>query len=382
MTNEIKLPRRILHVVGARPNFMKIAPIMHEMNRYPDRFEQMLVHTGQHYDANMSRVFFEELEIPRPDVNLEVGSGSHAQQTALIMQRFEPVLLDYQPDWVVVPGDVNSTIACALVASKLGVKVAHVESGLRSFDRTMPEEINRILTDHLADLLFTTEPSGKVNLQKEGIAAEKIHFVGNTMIDTLVRLLPKAEARWPGLQERLGLDQYVLVTLHRPSNVDDPETLREIMVALLEISQQVPVIFPVHPRTRQRIATLGFLDLNSRTGVEPGQNSPKLKFIDPLGYLDFLVMQTHAKLVLTDSGGIQEETTYLGIPCLTARPNTERPITVTQGTNMLVGDEPGAITHEALAALNNYARFGQVPELWDGRAASRIAAVINTTMSH
>jgi UDP-N-acetylglucosamine 2-epimerase (non-hydrolysing) len=248
--------KRILHVVGARPNFMKIAPIMHEMAQHPADFEQILVHTGQHYDASMSQVFFDELELPKPDVNLEVGSGSHAQQTALIMQRFEPVVLDYKPDWVLVPGDVNSTVACALVASKLGVKVAHVESGLRSFDRTMPEEINRILTDHLADLLFTTEASGNENLRREGIPEEKIRFVGNTMIDTLVRLLPKAEARWPGLQARFGLDRFVLVTLHRPSNVDDPATLGEIVSALCQISREIPVVFPVHPRTRQHLARL------------------------------------------------------------------------------------------------------------------------------
>lgn len=312
--------KRILHVVGARPNFMKIAPIMREMAKYPDSLEQILVHTGQHYDANMSQIFFDELDLPRPDVNLEVGSGSHAQQTALIMQRFEPVLLDYRPDWILVPGDVNSTVACALVASKVGVKVAHVEAGLRSFDRSMPEEINRVVTDHLADLLFTTEPSANENLRREGIPEDKIRFVGNTMIDTLVRLLPKAEARWPGLQARFGLERYVLVTLHRPSNVDDPTTLSEIMAALSDISRQITVIFPMHPRTRQRVASLDIaLPVDG------------LMLIEPLGYLDFLVLEAHASLVLTDSGGVQEETTYLGVPCLTARPNTERPVTIKSG---------------------------------------------------
>jgi UDP-N-acetylglucosamine 2-epimerase (non-hydrolysing) len=274
--------KRILHVVGARPNFMKIAPIMREMAQYPDQFEQILVHTGQHYDANMSQVFFDELDLPRPDVNLEVGSGSHAVQTAEVMTRFEPVLLDFKPDWMIVPGDVNSTLACTLVAAKLGFKVAHVEAGLRSFDRTMPEEINRVLTDHLADLLFTTEQSGSENLQKEGIPAEKIHFVGNTMIDTLVRLLPRAEARWPELQERLGLDQYMLVTLHRPSNVDEPETLREIMLALLEISLQIPVIFPVHPRTRQRITDLNLVDSQSLDKFGRSFERHNLQLTEPL----------------------------------------------------------------------------------------------------
>jgi UDP-N-acetylglucosamine 2-epimerase (non-hydrolysing) len=354
--------KRVLHVVGARPNFMKIAPIMHEMAQHPDGFEQILVHTGQHYDANMSQVFFDELEMPKPDVNLEVGSGSHAQQTAQIMQRFEPVLLEYKPDWVLVPGDVNSTVACALVASKLGVKVAHVEAGLRSFDRTMPEEINRVLTDHLADLLFTTEPSGNENLRNEGIAKDKIHFVGNTMIDTLVRLLPKAEARWPGLQTQFGLGRYVLVTLHRPSNVDDPATLGEIMAALSKISRQTKVVFPVHPRTRQRIAGLSIaFDCNNLTLTEP------------LGYLDFLALEAHASLVLTDSGGVQEETTYLGVPCLTTRPNTERPVTITQGTNRLAANhatELNSAATECLAAPSFSTALR--PPLWDGHAAQRI----------
>lgn len=344
---------------------MKIAPIMREMAKYPDVFEQILVHTGQHYDANMSQVFFEELEMPRPDVNLEVGSGSHAQQTAMIMQRFEPVLLEYKPDWMFVPGDVNSTVACALVASKLGVKVAHVEAGLRSFDRTMPEEINRIVTDHLADLLFTTEPSADANLRNEGIPLEKIRFLGNTMIDTLVRLLPKAEARWPELQRRYGLDaRYVLVTLHRPSNVDDATTLREIMTALVEISRQISVAFPVHPRTQQHIAGL---DL-----VNPQSTIQNLQLLEPLGYLDFLALEAHASLVLTDSGGVQEETTYLGVPCLTARPNTERPVTVTVGTNRLVASQARALGVEMARTLKTPLAERSRPELWDGIAAGRI----------
>jgi UDP-N-acetylglucosamine 2-epimerase (non-hydrolysing) len=349
---------------------MKIAPIYQVMKENQGLFLQLLVHTGQHYDANMSQVFFEELGLPRPDVNLEVGSGSHAQQTALIMQRFEPVVLDYQPDWVIVPGDVNSTLACALVASKLGVKVAHVEAGLRSFDRTMPEEINRMMTDHLADLLFTTEPSGNENLRREGIPEEKIRFVGNTMIDTLVRLLPKAEARWSGLRKRLRVDErYVLVTLHRPSNVDNPATLREIMTALVEISHKVPLIFPVHPRTRQRIAALGL--------AGPQSAIANLTFLEPLGYLDFLALEAHASLVLTDSGGVQEETTYLGVPCLTARPNTERPVTITQGTNRLVASVAAELRIAAQAALAEPSvRDISRPERWDGNAAGRIAMAI------
>lgn len=354
--------KRILHIVGARPNFMKMAPIIHEMNKYPQEFEQILVHTGQHYDEKMSGVFFEELGMPQPDINLEVGSGSHAWQTAEIMKRFEPVLLDFQPDWLFIPGDVNSTLACALVASKLGVKVAHVEAGLRSFDRTMPEEINRIVTDHLSDLLFTTEPSGHENLQREGIPAEKIHFVGNTMIDTLVRLLPKAEARWPGLQTQFGLGRYVLVTLHRPSNVDAPETLGEIMAALLEVSHQAQVVFPVHPRTRQRITNLG-------TALDCGN----LTLTEPLGYLDFLALEAHASLVLTDSGGVQEETTYLGVPCLTVRPNTERPVTITEGTNQLIASNAIELSNAARESLSATSDSTvHQPALWDGCAAQRI----------
>lgn len=359
-----------MHVVGARPNYMKIAPIMHHMAQYSAIFEQILVHTGQHYDANMSQIFFEEMEIPPPDVSLEVGSGTHAQQTALIMQRFEPVILSYKPDWVLVPGDVNSTVACALVASKLGVKVAHVEAGLRSFDRAMPEEINRVLTDHLADLLFTTEPSGNENLKREGIPVENIRFVGNTMIDTLIKLLPKAEARWPILKERFGFERYILVTLHRPSNVDEPDTLRTIMSALIEISKQVPVIFPVHPRTQQRIVNLG-IDLPTRY----------LLLIEPLGYLDFLVLEAHAQLVLTDSGGVQEETTYLGVPCLTVRPNTERPVTITVGTNRLVENRVDTLVAETTKMLAAPPLGRTKPDLWDGLAAGRIVASLRQIMN-
>ncbi len=361
------MPMKLLHVVGARPNFMKIAPVMAALAQHGARIEQLLVHTGQHYDANMSQIFFDELNLPAPAVHLAVGSGTHAWQTAQVMLRFEPVLLDYRPDWVIVPGDVNSTLACALVASKLGIRVAHVEAGLRSGDRTMPEEINRILTDHLADRLFTTEPSGNTHLAEEGIAPEKVHYVGNVMIDSLVRLLPQAEADWPALVERLGLsDRYVLVTLHRPSNVDDAGTLAEILLALIEIAETAQVVFPVHPRTRQRIADIGQADMVER-----------LLMVEPLGYLDFLALQRHAAVVLTDSGGVQEETTYLGVPCLTARPNTERPITMTAGTNRLVASERHALVAAFRETIAHAALGGQrppPPPLWDGRAAERIAA--------
>lgn len=378
---------KILHAVGARPNFMKIAPIMRAMAKCPGDFEQMLVHTGQHYDDNMSRVFFAELELPQPDVYLGVGSASHAQQTARIMLAFEPVLLEHRPDWVIVVGDVNSTVACALTAAKLGVKVAHVEAGLRSFDRTMPEEYNRLLTDHIADLLFTHSGEANENLRREGIPPERIHFVGNVMIDTLVHLLPKAEGR-PilgdlGLLEGIstnssGVMPYVLVTLHRPSNVDDPTTLKEIVTALEEIGHDLPVIFPVHPRTRRRLAEFD-LD-NQRSAIN------NLRFIEPLGYLDFLALEVNAAVVLTDSGGIQEETTFLGVPCLTARANTERPVTITHGTNRLVESRCEALVEGVHSVLsNNYQPLttnhqlrptNYPPELWDGHAAERIVEVL------
>ena len=356
--------KRILHVVGARPNYMKIAPLVREMAKHEKQFEQTLVHTGQHYDDNMSKIFFDELEMPRPDLNLEVGSGTHAEQTAQVMLRFEPVLKEFAPDWVVVPGDVNSTLACALVASKLGVKIAHVEAGLRSFDRTMPEEINRLLTDQIADLLLTTSRDADKNLRREGIAPEQIHFVGNTMIDTLVRLMPIAAARWPALRGDFILDRFALVTLHRPSNVDDRSGLTEILAALNEISSELPVVFPVHPRTRARIAEYK---------VTLGEN---LKLIEPLGYVDFLALQAHAAVVVTDSGGVQEETTFLGVPCLTVRPNTERPVTITTGTNQLVEKSREALVEAVRTALVAARGFEkQCPEFWDGKAAERIVSV-------
>jgi UDP-N-acetylglucosamine 2-epimerase (non-hydrolysing) len=356
----------ILHVVGARPNFMKAAPVLRALAVHVG-IKQTLVHTGQHYDANMSDVFFEQLGMPRPDVNLEVGSGSHSRQTAEIMTRFEPVVLERRPDLVLVYGDVNSTVAAALVCAKLLVPVGHVEAGLRSRDRTMPEEINRLLTDQLADLLFTPSKDGDANLLREGVPAEKIHLVGNVMIDTLVRLLPAAEKRWPALQTNLDLGKvpYALVTLHRPSNVDDVENLGRIMDALYDIAVRLPVIFPVHPRTRQR------LKLSSE-----GRVDPPLRLIEPVGYVDFLALQRHAALVITDSGGIQEETTFLSVPCLTLRENTERPITVEQGSNILVGRDLDRLRAETARILDGSSRRSRVPPLWDGKASERIAAVI------
>lgn len=343
---------------------MKAAPVVREMTSYPDTFEQLIVHTGQHYDANMSKVFFEELDMIEPHINLEVGSGSHAWQTAHILLRFEPVILDYQPDWVVVYGDVNSTLACSLVSKKLERRVAHVEAGLRSFDHTMPEEINRLVTDQLADLLFTHSEEATGHLVNEGIAAGKIYFVGNVMIDTLVNLLSSAEDRWPQLKSLYPYDRYVLVTLHRPSNVDDRATLKEIMSALDEMSTEIPILFPIHPRTQKRIEEF---DLKPK--------HPDLILLSPLGYLDFLALQIHASVVLTDSGGIQEETTFLGIPCLTARPNTERPVTITQGTNQLVESTSEAILNALRTRLAVHDSPTRVPPLWDGNSAKRIIQV-------
>lgn len=355
---------RILHVLGARPNFMKAAPIISEMARFPKEFQQFLLHTGQHYDPNMSEVFFKELDLPQPDINLGVGSGSHAWQTAQIMIHSEPILLDYQPDWVAVYGDVNSTLACSLVSSKLGIKVAHVEAGLRSFDRSMPEEINRLVTDQIADLLFTPSADADRNLFREGVAMDRVHLVGNVMIDTLVHLQPKAQLKWIELAERFAYKRYILVTLHRPSNVDHPETLSQILSALEEISGEVPVLFPIHPRTKERI---------NESGYRP--QSPQFQLINPLGYLEFLALQVNAALVLTDSGGIQEETTYLGVPCLTARANTERPVTIELGTNELVESTKESMLEAMQRKLAAPQPPKSVPPLWDGQTASRIVDV-------
>ncbi len=356
---------KIMHIVAARPNYMKVAPIMAEMASYPDLFQQVCVHTGQHYDFNMSKIFFDDLGMPEPGYYLNAGSGTHAEQTARVMLAFEPVLDEWKPDWVVVVGDVNSTLACALVCSKLGIRVAHVEAGLRSGDRSMPEEINRLLTDQVADLLFTPSRDGDANLLREGIPAEKIFFVGNVMIDSLVRMLPKIELRT--VIDDLGLTRhgYLLVTLHRPSNVDRPETLGPLMQSLTQISKRLPVIFPVHPRTRARLAELGF-----------STDQPGLRLLDPFGYLDFIALMRSARLVLTDSGGVQEETTFLGVPCLTARPNTERPVTIDSGSNRLIDSASQAIltaVGEELAGAVE--RPKRIPDLWDGAAAKRIVEV-------
>lgn len=349
---------KIVHVVGARPNFMKLAPVFGALRNRPN-ISQTLVHTGQHYDVKMSDVFFQQLGIPAPDVNLAVGSGSHAKQTADIMVRFEAAVLECKPDLVLVYGDVNSTVAATLVCAKLGVRVGHVEAGLRSFDRTMPEEINRLVTDQLADILFTPSEDGDENLRKEGITAEKICRVGNVMIDSLVRLLPEArKIPQNGLPAR-----FALVTLHRPANVDDGATLKGILESLLEVNRDLSVVFPAHPRTRQRIAEFGL-------------NASQLRIVDPQPYVDFLALQMRSTVVITDSGGIQEETTYLGVPCLTMRENTERPITVTQGTNVLVGRDAKKLQGELSRVLSGQAKKGTVPALWDGNAGDRIADIV------
>ena len=356
---------KVINVVGARPNFMKVAPIVAAMKRRPSAFQPLVVHTGQHYDSAMSDSFFQDLDLPQPDTHLGVGSASHAAQTAAVMERFEPVLLREKPDWVLVVGDVNSTLACALVCVKLGVKVAHVEAGLRSRDRSMPEEINRLLTDQIADLLFTPSHDADENLLAEGIARERIRFVGNVMIDSLQKNLETA--RDLRTREKLGLAQvdYALLTLHRPSNVDLRDSFERILAALEVIASKLPIVFPVHPRTRKTIAELA---LGNR--VESIKN---LRIIDPLGYLDFLNLSSSARLVLTDSGGIQEETTALGVPCLTLRENTERPITVEMGTNVIVGTDTAKIVSAATAALNGSAKkTTRQPPLWDGRTSERI----------
>jgi UDP-N-acetylglucosamine 2-epimerase (non-hydrolysing) len=359
----------IVHVVGARPNFMKVAPIYKAL-RELSGFCQTMVHTGQHYDENMSDVFFRELEIPQPAINLQVGSGSHARQTAAIMERVEPVLLEHRPDLVLVYGDVNSTAATALVCAKLQFPVAHVEAGLRSFDRRMPEETNRVVTDCLADALFTHSEDGNENLVREGIPKERIFLVGNVMIDTLLQLLPLALDRYQLLAEKFELQEYGLVTLHRPSNVDDNKTLSAVLGALQEISLDLPLMFPVHPRTRERLR------------FEATDSDRRLHMVEPLGYLDFLALERHAKVVITDSGGIQEETTCLGVPCLTVRENTERPVTVNLGTNVLVGRDMDRLKQEIRHILAGRTKKGHLPPLWDGNAAARIAQVIGAGTWH
>lgn len=350
----------ILHVVGARPNFMKVAPVLEALAESRN-VRQTLVHTGQHYDKNMSDVFFKQLGIPEPDINLEVGSGTHAYQTANIMMCLEDLLLKQMPNRVVVYGDVNSTVAAAMVCAKLLIPIDHVEAGLRSGDRTMPEEINRIVTDRLASLLFTPSQDGNDNLIAEGIEDRQIHLVGNVMIDTLVKMMPKIDE----IQLTVP-DEYILVTLHRPSNTDDLATLHSILTTLIDIARDIPVIFPIHPRTRSRLSGLD-LDLTSQSG---------LHLWEPLGYLEFLYLQKHARLVITDSGGIQEETTYLQIPCLTVRENTERPITISMGSNRLVGQDMGHLRTAVREVLGSNPKQSQIPPLWDGKTGQRIADIL------
>ena len=353
---------RVLHVVGARPNFMKAAPVYRALES--DGHVQTVIHTGQHYDAQMSDVFFSQLEMPEPDENLNVGSASHAQQTAAVMSKFEPIVMQRRPDLVLVYGDVNSTLAAALVCSKLGIRVAHVEAGLRSFDRSMPEETNRLLTDQLADLLFTPSRDGDQNLVREGISEEKIYLVGNVMIDSLIRLLPQADETF----DRLNGDYsrpFGLVTLHRPSNVDDGEVFLPMLELLNDLSAHLDLIFPVHPRT------------HAKWSSHIDRCNPRLRALNPLSYLDFLALHKRAALVITDSGGIQEEATFLGVPCLTVRENTERPITVSMGTNILVGHDWELLRKCFFQALNRERVNHTIPPLWDGQAAERIARILS-----
>jgi UDP-N-acetylglucosamine 2-epimerase (non-hydrolysing) len=370
---------RIMNIVGARPNMMKVAPLVAEMRRHAE-LRPVLVHTGQHYDYSMSQVFFDQLNIPEADYNLEVGSGSHHAQTAEIIRRFGELVAQDRPDMVLVVGDVNSTIACALVAAKESIPVVHVEAGLRSFDRAMPEEINRVLTDSISDLLFTTEESGNQNLASEGVSADRVFFVGNLMIDSLVGALDAA--RRSPLRSQLGLRQqgYAVLTLHRPSNVDDPEQLTRTLEALAEVARSLPIVFPVHPRTQQKIAASGFRGINVWVNSSPLPEQG-IWTMPPASYLDFLGLVDGAAMVITDSGGIQEETTYLGVPCLTYRNNTERPVTVSLGTNRLIGAEPAAIVQHASEVLRNLKSRGEndphtPPPLWDGHAAPRIVRVL------
>ena len=360
---------KIVHVVGARPNYMKIAPVMKAVAR-AGFAAQRLVHTGQHYDVAMSDVFFTDLGMPVPDVHLGVGSGSHAEQTAKVMVGFERICLEEKPDLVVVAGDVNSTMACAIDCAKLRIPCAHVEAGLRSFDLDMPEEINRIVTDRLCDLLLTPSADGDRNLLAEGTPPGRIFRVGNVMIDTLLEHLPRARAT--GSPARLGLapGAYAVLTLHRPSNVDDPATLAGLLDALEAVQRRLPVVFPIHPRTRRRLSEFG---AEARVAAMEG-----LTLCEPLGYLEFLGLTSQARLVLTDSGGLQEETTALGIPCFTLRENTERPVTITEGTNELVGVAPARIVAAVTEALEGRGKAGRTPALWDGRASERIAEVLRT----
>ncbi len=374
---------KIVNVVGARPNFMKIAPLIREMKKH-SQIEPILVHTGQHYDRNMSRLFFRDLKLPKPDIFLGVGSGTHAEQTAKIMIGFEKILLTQKPDITLVVGDVNSTIACALTSKKLNIPVAHIEAGLRSFDSSMPEEINRVLTDAISDYLFITERSAEKNLKKEGISKKRIFFVGNVMIDTL--LSHKQKAGKSNILSKLGLSlknsdgdkkiPFALLTLHRPSNVDVKKTFEEILEALEELQKHIKIVIPLHPRTQANIEKFGF---NKKFSFLKDRNSEKKNnviIIEPLGYFDFLKLMSESKFVMTDSGGIQEETTVLGIPCLTLRNNTERPVTISNGTNILVGTNKEKIIQKALQCLRDNYWKRKIPFMWDGKAAERIIKIL------
>jgi UDP-N-acetylglucosamine 2-epimerase (non-hydrolysing) len=370
----------VICVVGARPNFMKMAPILRALAAHQPSLPSLLVHTGQHYDADMNDRLFVDLKLPAPDINLEVGSATHAVQTAEVMRRFEPVLDTHRPSCVVVVGDVNSTLACSLVASKKGVPVAHVEAGLRSYDRAMPEEINRVLTDQIADLLYTTERSAHDNLAREGIDGSRAHFVGNVMIDSLLanRTLAVAPretlARGNVNLSKFDLARgYGVVTMHRPSNVDDAATLGPLLEVLRDLSEQLPLVFALHPRTRGNV---------ERFGLSPLVSGETIAVLPPQGYLEMLGLMSNATIVLTDSGGMQEETTALGIPCLTLRENTERPITIEQGTNTLVGRDRGAIERAFAEIMSGKGKRGRVPELWDGHAAERIASHLADWLAH
>jgi UDP-N-acetylglucosamine 2-epimerase (non-hydrolysing) len=362
---------KILHVAGARPNFIKIASVIRACNQEPD-IKSILVHTGQHYSAAMSKAFFDELEIPKPDINLEVGSASHAQQTAEIMKRFEPVVLEHKPDAILVVGDVNSTVACVLVAVKLGIKTIHVEAGLRSFDRSMPEEVNRVLTDAVSEILFVTEPSGVTNLRNEGVDDSKVHFVGNVMIDTLERNRTKAAGS--AILDKLGLSagRYGVMTLHRPSNVDNIQVFSRILDAMEHIQKQIKLVFPVHPRT--------FNNLRSNGAGARLDSLENIVTTDPMGYLDFLKLMSESKVVITDSGGMQEETTILGIPCLTIRENTERPVTIIEGTNRLVGTNTENIIAGYEDSMKSSCKKSR-PKYWDGKASDRIVQVLLNNIS-
>ncbi|HEX9666324.1 MAG TPA: UDP-N-acetylglucosamine 2-epimerase (non-hydrolyzing) [Thermodesulfobacteriota bacterium] len=364
----MKHSKKVLLVAGARPNFMKVAPLLKELKKRPEVFITRLAHTGQHYDVAMSDYFFDDLDLPQPDRYLGVGSGSHAQQTAKVMMAFELVCIEERPDLVVVVGDVNSTMACAITAKKLNIPVAHVEAGLRSRDWTMPEEINRVVTDAVSDLLFTHSRNADENLLDEGISPERIHFVGNVMIDCLISQLPRTDNR--DTLKRFGLvpQNYATLTLHRPSNVDDPEIFRGIVDVLVELSEELPIVWPIHPRARKVLEQDGLL---SRV-----KSSSSLKLSDPIGYLDMLTLNRQARLIITDSGGLQEEATVLRVPCITLRENTERPVTVAAGANRVIGNQPARIRSEIQSELNRNGHNITIPELWDGKAAVRIVDVL------